>query len=138
MDKFLQGRLDGKCPIRTPPDATGNAGAAEADPAQCVKAHWLGRATRHEYFVVLLICIFLNAGVANMRGGESVRIVMNAAIGIVLLAESIRRLHDRGMSGWWVVLYLIPFVGLVMSSIKGQSGPNKYGPDPREPKGERQ
>ena len=59
------------------------------------------------------------------------------------LALGGRRLHDINRSGWWLsgllgyVLLVLP--GLVMTVIlivwacgRGDEGPNKYGPDPRQ------
>lgn len=50
------------------------------------------------------------------------------------LAVTIRRLHDTGKSGWWVLLGLIPFVGLVLLvflALDGEPGDNQYGPSPK-------
>ena len=58
------------------------------------------------------------------------------------IAVGVRRLHDRNMSGWWylgfIVLSMIPLVGfiasiamLVIMALPGTDGPNKYGPDPK-------
>ncbi len=60
------------------------------------------------------------------------------------IAVSVRRLHDRDMSGWWylgfIVLAMIPFVGfiasiamLVIFLLPGTSGPNRFGADPKDP-----
>lgn len=50
-------------------------------------------------------------------------------------AITIRRLHDRGHTGWWSILYLIPFIGQIimvaMLARQGVYGANAYGPDPR-------
>ena len=51
------------------------------------------------------------------------------------LAVSVKRCHDRGKSGWWCLLLLIPFVGAVWAVIDlglltGTDGANTYGPDP--------
>ena len=53
------------------------------------------------------------------------------------IAVAVRRLHDLGWSGWWYLSILIPFVGGVAAIImfiafmmRGNDGPNKYGPDP--------
>jgi len=47
---------------------------------------------------------------------------------------SVRRLHDVGLSGWFILLYAIPVVGLVFSwSVvfkRGQVGRNRYADDP--------
>lgn len=61
------------------------------------------------------------------------------------LAVLVRRLHDRNMSGWWLLVpfavMLIPLVGLLIALIgmivilclKGTDGPNRFGPDPLKP-----
>jgi uncharacterized membrane protein YhaH (DUF805 family) len=47
---------------------------------------------------------------------------------------AIRRLHDRDMSGWWLLLMLVPVIGslalLVLYVLPGTPGPNRFGPDP--------
>ena len=58
------------------------------------------------------------------------------------IAVSVRRLHDRDMSGWWylgfIVASLIPIVGaiagiafLVIMLLPGTPGTNRFGPDPK-------
>ncbi len=58
------------------------------------------------------------------------------------IALTVRRLHDRDMSGWWylgmIVASIIPFVGfiaaiafLVLMFLDGTKGPNRFGPDPK-------
>ena len=60
-------------------------------------------------------------------------------IGILMMIGGImlhiKRCHDRGKSGWWCLLLLVPFVGLVWAIIDlgilpGTVGANEYGPDP--------
>ncbi|MDE8650876.1 DUF805 domain-containing protein [Novosphingobium album (ex Liu et al. 2023)] len=65
------------------------------------------------------------------------------------IAVSVRRLHDRNMSGWWylgfIAINLIPIVNLlspiagiaflVLMLLPGTPGPNQYGPDPKDPTG---
>ena len=50
------------------------------------------------------------------------------------LAVTVRRLHDIGKSGWWVLFGLVPAAGQVMMLIwncrHGTNGANRYGPDP--------
>lgn len=53
------------------------------------------------------------------------------------LAVQIKRWHDRGKSGWWVLIALIPIIGNLWVIIEcgfliGDEGPNQYGPDPLE------
>ena len=51
------------------------------------------------------------------------------------LAVNVKRCHDRGHSGWFVLLGLIPLVNIwyvvEVCFLPGQSGPNRFGPDPK-------
>ena len=52
------------------------------------------------------------------------------------LAVAVRRLHDQGKSGWFLLISFIPFGGLVLLVfyfIEGDRGENQYGPDPKDP-----
>ncbi len=60
------------------------------------------------------------------------------------IAVTVRRLHDRDMSGWWYLGFAIggaiPFVGfiasiafLVILFLPGTDGANRFGPDPKNP-----
>ncbi len=58
-------------------------------------------------------------------------------IGIIWpgLAIQIKRWHDRGKSGWWIFIGLIPLIGQIWALVEtgflpGDDGPNEYGPDP--------
>jgi uncharacterized membrane protein YhaH (DUF805 family) len=55
------------------------------------------------------------------------------ALYIPLLAVGSRRLHDRGQSGWFQLLLLVPcgsIVLLVFWVMEGTPGDNAYGPQP--------
>jgi uncharacterized membrane protein YhaH (DUF805 family) len=60
------------------------------------------------------------------------------------ISASATRLHDRGMSAWWLLLGLVPYLGglalLVLNGfLRGDGGPNRYGPPhgfPHAPAGE--
>ena len=47
------------------------------------------------------------------------------------LATSVKRLHDIGASGWWVLLNIVPIASLVMFLVlgfkEGDPGANQYG-----------
>lgn len=51
------------------------------------------------------------------------------------IAASVRRLHDIGRSGWWVLLHLIPVIGFLVMLyfylLRGDPTANAYGPPPR-------
>jgi len=66
---------------------------------------------------------------------------------IPALAVTVRRLHDRGMSGWWyaglLIAGFIPLVNLlilpgylvllVFLCLPGEEKTNKWGPSPKDP-----
>ena len=58
------------------------------------------------------------------------------AIVIPSLAMCVRRLHDIGKSGWFVLLSLIPYVGALILFVflvqDSQPGSNQYGTNPKE------
>jgi uncharacterized membrane protein YhaH (DUF805 family) len=50
------------------------------------------------------------------------------------LAVSVRRLHDTDLSGWWLLISLVPLGGIVVfvfHVLDGTPGPNRYGPNPK-------
>lgn len=53
----------------------------------------------------------------------------------VTVAVYVKRLHDIGVSGWWVIVGLLPIVNYVtpfaLGCWPGQQGDNRYGPDPQ-------
>ena len=60
-----------------------------------------------------------------------------AAFALLLpfLAGTAKRFHDRGKSAWWLLLPLVPVIGIVWTLIelgcqRGTWGGNKYGGDP--------
>jgi uncharacterized membrane protein YhaH (DUF805 family) len=56
---------------------------------------------------------------------------------LMFLALAVRRIHDIGLCGWWVLVGFIPFIGaiviFVFTVMRGNTGDNKYGPDPIKP-----
>lgn len=106
-----------------------------------------GRARRSEYwYFVLFTCLIafalaaIGLAVAAATHGPSTLVqylvdFFSVLILLPSLAVSVRRLHDIGMSGWWVLLNLVPFGGLVLVYFfcqDSQSGTNQYGPNPKE------
>ena len=48
------------------------------------------------------------------------------------LALGVRRLHDIGRSGWWLLIAFVPLIGFVVlllfAIMQGDDGDNAYGP----------
>lgn len=55
------------------------------------------------------------------------------------LAVAVRRLHDTGRSGWWLLIVLVPLAGVIVLIVwfatKGEPATNAHGPDPIGPAG---
>jgi len=70
------------------------------------------------------------------QGSGPLSIVFGLAIIIPVLSLGVRRLHDTGRSGWWVLLGLIPVIGSIVLLVfyvqDSQPGENAYGPNPKE------
>ena len=51
------------------------------------------------------------------------------------LALTVRRFHDQELSGWFLLFYLLPWIGgiviFVFMCLPGTSGGNRYGDDPK-------
>ncbi|SDK28349.1 Uncharacterized membrane protein YhaH, DUF805 family [Ferrimonas sediminum] len=104
-----------------------------------------GRARRREYwfFVLFNILIALTLALVDSSMGTFdpeagtglLGALYSLAVLIPSLAVAVRRLHDTGRSGWWLLLLLIPLVGvivlLVFMALSGQREANEYGDDPR-------
>jgi uncharacterized membrane protein YhaH (DUF805 family) len=50
------------------------------------------------------------------------------------LALYAKRWHDRGKSGWWSLIMLIPIIGgiwmlIELGFLRGTDGPNRFGND---------
>lgn len=104
-----------------------------------------GRARRKAYwmFVLFNIIAAVLAGVLDGvlgLGGESgygpIGGLYSLAVFLPGLALAIRRLHDIGRTGWWMLIGLIPIIGwivlLVFFVTDSQPGSNQYGPNPKE------
>ncbi len=113
-------------------------------------ADFNGRARRREYWsfflvnIVIIIVLSVLAGilgaVADFLGllGYGVYMLYSLAVLIPGLAVSVRRLHDTGKSGWFLLIALIPLVGLYLiylMTVEGDRGDNAYGPDPKADEG---
>ena len=51
----------------------------------------------------------------------------------ITITISIKRFHDRGKSGWWILIMFIPLIGplwwlIELGFFRGDPGPNAYGP----------
>lgn len=61
-------------------------------------------------------------------------VVLGAIVQILGYGMMVRRLHDIGQTGWWILVSLIPYLSvvfvLVLTLWAGQKEENHYGPVP--------
>ena len=129
----------------------------------CLKLKYFtvsGRAARSEYwyfvlfqmmvYFLLVVLLFVVASLDDFLDGEvstggwimlGVILVFFLGTLIPAITVTVRRLHDRNLSGWWYLAYVaVSFVPvldwissivlLVVMCLKGTDGDNKYGHDP--------
>lgn len=107
-------------------------------------AEFSGRARRSEYWYFTLfniIASILLAIVDAVFGTFSAEAGMGVLGGIYTLAVlipsiavSVRRLHDTGRSGWWILLAVLPIANLVLlvfMVLDSNPGENRFGPNPK-------
>jgi uncharacterized membrane protein YhaH (DUF805 family) len=94
-------------------------------------ANFNGRARRSEYWYFVLFNAIISFGIGFVGGLLGVTIlstVYSVAVIIPAIAVGVRRMHDVGKSGWFL---LIPIYNLVLACSDGDKGDNAYGPDPK-------
>jgi uncharacterized membrane protein YhaH (DUF805 family) len=59
----------------------------------------------------------------------------SVAVLLPALAVGVRRLHDTNRSGWWLLLYAVPVIGLIVLVVflaqDSDPAKNRYGPNPK-------
>ena len=95
-----------------------------------------GRSSRSAYWYWVLFA-FIVAVVATIIdvaiGSRIVSLITTLALLLPGLAVGIRRLHDIGRSGWWILIALVPFIGaivLLVFALQPSDGPNRFGERP--------
>ena len=91
-------------------------------------AGFSGRARRSEYWYwVLFTLLWCWIPLLN--------ILLALIFFIPGLAVAVRRLHDTGRTGWWLLISLVPVIGgivlLIFYCTDSQIGENQYGPNPK-------
>jgi uncharacterized membrane protein YhaH (DUF805 family) len=103
-----------------------------------------GRAPRRDYWFFMLFYLLISSMlmvIDSIIGRFDARAGIGLFSGLFTLAMllpalgvAVRRLHDTGRSGWWLLLGLVPVLGtlvlLVFALQRGTAGPNAHGPDP--------
>jgi len=102
-------------------------------------AVYTGRARRKEYWMFFLInaiaAVILNVLDVLFSSFGLASLVYSLAVFLPAACVAIRRLHDTGRSGWWLLLCFIPVLGFLVLVfflvLEGDNGENEYGLDPK-------
>ncbi len=99
----------------------------------------VSRLTFWKFFAIIYILLAIIGWIAEHPSfpmiGKLVLDIVGLAALVVGIFVQIKRWHDRGKSGWWILINFLPCIGGLWALIecgflKGTDGPNQYGPDP--------
>ncbi|WP_227396005.1 DUF805 domain-containing protein [Jeotgalibacillus aurantiacus] len=97
-----------------------------------------GRARRKEFWMFnlinFLIVLALSVVELVLEIPAFLSGIYSLAIILPSLAVTVRRLHDIGKSGWWILISLVPLVGaiiLLVFECLDSVPDNQYGPNPK-------
>ena len=95
-----------------------------------------GRIGRQTWWIGVGILFVASLIVGALLGeGGIIPVVINLLLLVAGIMLHIKRCHDRGKTGWWCLLLLIPVVGMIWAIIdlgvlEGEKGPNRFGSAP--------
>ena len=95
-------------------------------------ATFKGRASRSEYWYFVLFNIIFSIALSYVSGVVNLPIlytIYSLALLIPSIAVAVRRMHDVGKSGWFI---LIPIYDLILACTQGEKGENEYGTEPND------
>ncbi|MEP1199719.1 DUF805 domain-containing protein [Tateyamaria sp.] len=93
-------------------------------------ATFSGRASRSEFwwwilavFIVLIICQLIDGALIlpllgfeafQAEGGTPLSVIVSLLVILPNIAVAVRRLHDTGRVGWWLLIGLVPVIGALI------------------------
>lgn len=101
-------------------------------------AVFTGRARRREYWMFFLVNFIVGlvlAVIGRVLDLEILQYLYSLAVLLPGLGVAVRRLHDTGRSGWWLLIALVPLIGAIVLLVflvsDSQPDTNQYGPNPK-------
>ncbi|MDP5198236.1 DUF805 domain-containing protein [Flavobacterium sp. DG2-3] len=96
-------------------------------------ANFKGRARRREFWLFTLLNIIISYGLLFLFMALAPKLsiistLYSFAVLLPSIAVGVRRMHDVGKSGWYL---LIPFYSLILACTEGEKKSNQYGSDPK-------
>lgn len=98
-----------------------------------------GRARRKEYWMFVLFNLIIGLVLGFVEGmlnlSQVLSTIYTIAVFLPSLAVGVRRLHDTGRSGLWLLISFIPLIGLIVLLVffceDSKDHENQYGPNPK-------
>lgn len=85
------------------------------------------------FMISILVDVVFEHSFQMFRLMVGVSVIIALLLMVPTYAVCVRRLHDTGRTGWWLLLYFIPCIGaiaLVIMLCRKSDEDNKYGPKP--------
>ncbi|MFV5262714.1 DUF805 domain-containing protein [Acinetobacter courvalinii] len=96
-------------------------------------ADFKGRARRSEFWYFELFCVLMSLAFSFVS--EDAATIAMIVTFIPNIAVSVRRLHDIGRSGWWMLIAFVPIAGILLllfwAAQEGEPTTNAYGESPK-------
>jgi uncharacterized membrane protein YhaH (DUF805 family) len=95
-----------------------------------------GRSSRPAYWwwtLFNLIVVIAAAVIDAILGTWFITTIVSLGLLLPNLAVLVRRLHDSGHSGWWVLIGILPLIGfivLLIFTLQPSDEPNEWGSGP--------
>ncbi len=99
-------------------------------------ADFKGRSRRKAYWYFFLFNILISWGLlaiiigVGLESLSFIQTIYGLVAFIPSFAVAVRRIHDAGKSGWFL---LIPIYNIVLLCTDSEPGINKWGPNPKNP-----
>ena len=104
-----------------------------------------GRSRRKEYWYFILFNIIvgivlgiLDSLLGTFNASTNTGLfssIYSLAVLIPSIAVAVRRLHDTDRSGWWILIGLVPLIGIIVLIVffvqDSTPGTNSFGPNPK-------
>ena len=104
-------------------------------------ATFSGRANRSEYWffvlfnlIITIVLVSIDMAIGTYSETYGTGLIQGIyGLGVLLpsIAVAVRRLHDSGKSAWWLLILLVPLIGVIVFLIflllPGKAEANQYG-----------
>jgi len=105
-----------------------------------LKNHYVdfsGRVRRKTYWMFVLFSVAISivlSVIDSVTGIGLLGLVYSLGVLLPSLGLAVRRLHDTGKTGWWMLISLVPLIGFIVLIVflaSDSHDDNAYGPNPK-------